>query len=589
MDPVIQGAPGRAGRGRLPSLALSRLLAAALLLAWAALLGTAFLDPSARWLGGATLLDIRSVAGAWTAARGLVVSGTLALLRFAPLGLLAVLALPDREGRLDRAFRVALPAVALALLLALLALTARGGFAPPGPFALLVPGLGVLLGAWAGLAWRRGWWARLLFLPKLALLGAALAIAGLGLAVAALEREPAAPETPSLSSDARRHLVSLFSGKNPRRIPPGETRTLRLTATELDQMVAWAASVGARARTAVRLEPGGVSGTASARVPRTGRWLNVAASARVRIERGRLSVAGPRLRVGGLTVPPLLLDALTPLVVWGLQGDRDLRRVLPAVQELAFAPEGVTLSYGRVDMPPGLIARLVWGEEASEAQREAVYAHVDRLLEVLPTSPPGDARFARALETSFALARARSAAGPAVEENRAALLALGIVLGHSRLARAVGERLDDRRSALAERVRGGTTVHGRADWPRHFTVSSALAVLSAVAPSDAVGRLKEELDADGGNGFSFGDLLADRAGTALAEAATRDEAAAAAMQARLSAGARVGDVFPPGDGLPEGIPDEELQARYGGVGGALYRQLAEEIERRVAACPAYRD
>ncbi len=570
-------------------MTLSNLLAAAGLLAWAALLGTTVLEPNARLLGGADVLDIRSAEGAWTMARGLLVSGALLVLRFAPLGLLAVLALPDRDGRLGRAFRVALPAAALALGLAFLALTVRGGFTPPGPFELLVPGLGTLLGAWTGLAWRRGWWSRLLFLPKVALLAAALAIGGLGLAVAALEREPAAPQTPPLSSDDRRHLVGLFRGNDPREIPPGETRTVRLTAAELDQLVAWAASVGVGARTAVRLEPGGVSGVASFRVPRTGRWLNVAASTRVRIEKGRLSAAEPRLRVGRLTVPPLLLDTLAPFVVAGLRGDRDLRRVLPAVERLALAPEGATLSYGPVDMPRGLVARLVWGEEASGTQRDALHAYVDRLLEVLPAAPQGDARFARALEASFALARARSASGLALEENRAALLALGIVLGHPRLARAVGERLDDRRSDLAERVRAETTVRGRADWTRHFAVSSALTVLSAVAPSDAAGLLKEELDADGGSGFSFGDLLADRAGTTLAEVATRDEASAAAVQARLSAGVRVDAVFPPADDLPEGIPDAELQARYGGVGGPLYRQLAEEIERRVSACAAYHD
>ena len=103
-------------------------------------------------------------------------------------------------------------------------------------------------------------------------------------------------------------------------------------------------------------------------------------------------------------------------------------------------------------------------------------------------------------------------------------------------------------------------------------MSGALTVVSAVAPSDAAGLLKEEMDADGGSGFSFGDLLADRAGTTFAEVATRDEARAAAMQARLAGGFRVDDFFPPADGLPEGIPDAELQSRYGGVGGPLYRR-----------------
>ena len=174
-----------------------------------------------------------------------------------------------------------------------------------------------------------------------------------------------------------------------------------------------------------------------------------------------------------------------------------------------------------------------------------------------------------------------------MEENRAAVLALGTVLGHSRLARAVGEQLDRERAEIAWHVRERTTLRGRADWTRHFAVSGALTVVSSVAPSDAAGLLKEELDADGGSGFSFGDLLADRAGTTFADVATRDEASAAAIQARLAGGFRVDDFFPLADGLPEGIQDAELQARYGGVGGPLYRRTAEEVDRRVSSCSAY--
>ncbi len=592
MDRVIQsGGIGRPVEGGLdwPDLALGNLLSALALLAWAGLLGTTFLDPETRLLGGASLFDLRSGAGVLAVIKGLVVWGVVQAARFVPLGLLAVLAFPDREGRLSRGLRVALPAFALAVVLASAALAARAGFALPGLFELLVPAAGILLGCWAGLAWRRGWWSRLVFLPKLAVVAAGLLLAGFVLAWAALEREPAVPEPAPLTSAERRHLVGRFRGKDPRKIPEGEARTLRLSTRELDQLVAWAAAAGVKARTTVSLVRGGVSGTAAVPMPGTSRWLNVRASALAGIENGRPSLSVPRLQVGRLSVPPLVLDTLVPVAVAGLRVDRDLRRVLPAVERLALGPDEAVLTYRRVDMPRGLVARLVWGEEASEAMREAVYAQVDRLLEVLPATPEGDARFGRALETAFALARDRAAQGSPVEENRAALLALGVVLGHPRIARAVGEKLDDERVRRVESARGGTTLRGRNDWTRHFSVSGALTVLSAVAPSDVAGLLKEEMDADGGSGFSFGDLLADRSGTTFAEVATRDEARAAAVQARLAAGFRTDDFFPAADGLPEGIPDAELQSRYGGVGGALYRRHADEIERRVAACPAYRD
>ena len=119
-------------------------------------------------------------------------------------------------------------------------------------------------------------------------------------------------------------------------------------------------------------------------------------------------------------------------------------------------------------------------------------------------------------------------------------------------------------------------------------MSAALTVLSAQAPSDAIGLFKEELDAGGGSGFSFGDLMADRAGTTFALLATGDDAAARAIQERLAGGFRVDDFFPEAADLPEDIQDAELQSRYGGVGGPLFRSYAAEVERRLWNCPAYR-
>ena len=71
--------------------------------------------------------------------------------------------------------------------------------------------------------------------------------------------------------------------------------------------------------------------------------------------------------------------------------------------------------------------------------------------------------------------------------------------------------------------------------------------------------------------------------------ATGDEAAARAIQERLAGGFRVDDFFPKASDLPEDIQDAELQSRYGGVGGPLFRIYAAEVERRLWSCPAYRE
>jgi hypothetical protein len=145
---------------------------------------------------------------------------------------------------------------------------------------------------------------------------------------------------------------------------------------------------------------------------------------------------------------------------------------------------------------------------------------------------------------------------------------------------------EDLRRAAHSRV-GRVTLRDRQDWRRHFLVSAALALLSNESASDEVGLFKEELDAGkGGSGFSFSDLLADRAGTLWALAATDDEAAARRMQDRLAGSFEIGEIFPQAADLPEGISDDDLQAKYGGVGGKRYREILEEIEWRLATCKA---
>jgi hypothetical protein len=50
----------------------------------------------------------------------------------------------------------------------------------------------------------------------------------------------------------------------------------------------------------------------------------------------------------------------------------------------------------------------------------------------------------------------------------------------------------------------------------------------------------------------------------------------------------VADLFPSIAELPEGISRDDLQANYGGLGGAVTRRLLGEIDRQIAVLPLYR-
>jgi hypothetical protein len=214
-------------------------------------------------------------------------------------------------------------------------------------------------------------------------------------------------------------------------------------------------------------------------------------------------------------------------------------------------------------------------------------ARLRQLVGAGPNLPAGEARFGALLQTAFAPLSADATQGNAVEDNRAAILALGIAIGHERLARFVGLNRKDELVRAAVSLREGVTLRGREDWSRHYALSAALAVLENPLVSDAGGLLKEELDAlTHGSGFSFGDLTADSAGVRFAAAATDSESAAKAMQARLKGGFVVDDFFPAAADLPENLTVDQFRALYGGVGSQNYRQEVSRIQARLDRCAA---
>ncbi len=521
---------------------------------------------------------------------------TLQALAFTPLGFLAVYSLPDRASRLDRLVRVTLPGAALGLALTVLArgLTAGGEWATPGILQLALPLAGMLFGLWLGVVWRRGPRARAWIRPKLSLASALVVVLVLVLARRAVESAPLPLELPRVTTADRHHLSALFRGKNPEKIPAGETRTLRLSEDEVNRLLAMGLELSGDGRSArVELAPDGVHTAASLALPGARalgrRFLNVQVTGRPVVADGTLRLDLTDLSVGAVRVPHWLLGLASPLAGSLLRSEPRLAPALAAIHDLQLGDHAFEIRYGPTTLPRGFLRELIREAAGTQDLLPAVRAHAEHLVRVADSLPRGgEQRFGAALESAFAFAHQRSLAGGRVEENTAAIIALGTLLGHWRVQTLVGTAFDDKTLNAGLRAYGSTTVRGRRDWVQHFLVSASLAAVADVGISQATGILKEEMDSRGGSGFSFGDLLADRAGTAFGSAATRDETAAEAMQDHLARGYRIDDFFPRADDLPENLKESELQARFGGVGGERYRRIVGIIDGRVASCLAYR-
>ena len=131
------------------------------------------------------------------------------------------------------------------------------------------------------------------------------------------------------------------------------------------------------------------------------------------------------------------------------------------------------------------------------------------------------------------------------------------------------------------------TVRGRHDLAQHFTVSAAVTVSAGSGLANAVGLFKELDDSRGGTGFSFDDLLADRAGVRLAELATGTPLSARVLQQRISGELSESDFMPAINNLPPSITELEFKHRYQDLDSEKYGLVDDEIERRIQRCPVY--
>jgi uncharacterized protein YfiM (DUF2279 family) len=171
-----------------------------------------------------------------------------------------------------------------------------------------------------------------------------------------------------------------------------------------------------------------------------------------------------------------------------------------------------------------------------------------------------------------------------VAENRALLLVLGTVMNRSSIFRLVGGDPED---VGPMHYYVHWTLAGRNDLAQHFAISAAIAVAGGSVLADAIGAYKELDDSRGGSGFSFPDLLADRAGVELAEAAIGEQAGG--VQGVMSAdGLEESDFMPSMHDLPEGIMEIEFMQRYRDLDDARYGYVKKEIDTRIALLPLHR-
>lgn len=398
-----------------------------------------------------------------------------------------------------------------------------------------------------------------------------LVLAGLAFLLA-LATSPA----PAIERVATLGLADLERGRaiveslDLKRMKEGEVRNLRLGQQDIALALTWLTGSFGRGGAEVTIDADHMRLAASLRLYKLPRYLNLTLAFQ---PHGDI-LAPTHLRLGKVPLPADLTGKLIGALL----------AISPAAEQYRVLREMLR----RAELRPGQIElTLVWrGAALRKAMKDAGWnpagvgdVALELYRERLAATPGRD--YAPLVGAAFALARERSRKGDPVAENRTAITALAEVVAGGRLIVGANDR--------KPRRKGGARLGGRDDFAQHFGLSAFIAIMGGEGVSDLAGLYKEMRDTNGGSGFSFNDLAANKAGSRLGEVATRSPASARRVQERLADSRDERLFFPVVKDLPEFMNASQFERRFGGVGHPAYIKQVKEIEARVAALPLYRN
>jgi uncharacterized protein YfiM (DUF2279 family) len=384
-----------------------------------------------------------------------------------------------------------------------------------------------------------------------------LAIFGL-LGVAIFDRAPAIqPDRPDAqAANAARALFDRL------RDTGTDFQFVAASAAEVSAAAALAAQAAGVERSRTAIEDGAVVSRISVPVS-FGLWIN----AEGRITPNKAGHAIPSGTAGVLPVPPWMARGL----VWAVrQWFSKPGQKLPGLDAIVR-----NLKIGRSEVSADV--RIPLNSAALTTLARANTAPIDGALTarfycrlVAAQREQGIGDLGGLVRSAFARQQ------QTVEANKARLVAIAMVTVSPKVARLAGAGVE-----AAQRC-GGTdatvALHSRTDLAKHWALSAALAAAFGRDASDVAGVWKELSDsADGGSGFSYVDLAADRAGILIGDRASRGETAAAT--AAWLAKASKGDLLPVSQlALAEGMSEAAFNRRYGAIDGTRHRAAVGRID-----------
>lgn len=421
------------------------------------------------------------------------------------------------------------------------------------------------------------------FLKRLLLLTIVVAVIGAVVSVfRMIEDQPAIPSASMLSTNDLSQAEVFIQNSDPRELEPGEVAAFTVNEHDLELAVGYALSQMNGGGASINLSKGLADVALSARLPDNplGAYLNVEFA----VSQWGPSLAVEHLKIGKVYIPAFIADRVVQSIHQRLQDVPEYSSALSAINGYSISADQINVIY---QWQPDLVKQISSrGRDLliSEEDQQRLLSHASNLASI--TNDPRLAREASLAEVlSPAMLFAKVRGGDPVAENKAAITSLAMYILGMSVPRVLGLPEDSVPPMGKHRL----LLSERPDFTQHFLVSAGLTANAGTGIADTIGLIKELEDSQGGSGFSFTDIGADRTGVRFAELAVGSAAQARAVQDKFAYSLAESDFMAEFRDLPESLEDSDFRRRFGGVGAPAYNTVTEDIENRISSTRFFRE
>lgn len=320
-------------------------------------------------------------------------------------------------------------------------------------------------------------------------------------------------------------------------------------------------------------------------------FINLKGKGIFEIDRKEMTITPNSLQVGSIQIPSFFYHSALALVA---RYHSDLGLPIPFIEDINHIKLRKNLLHIKLNrsLSAGDILRFAPQKKIriSPNEKRFIQQVVFQILLILKDEPAETDLFKKLVSFSFQTTdRLGKDKYDTLTLNKLSVLSMGLFYRIPIISEKIG--IDDELDQLFQVANVKLykyKIFRRKDWAKHFVYSAVLTTLLGEEITKRIGAVKEIRDFKF-SGFSFSDLLADRAGAIFAKQLLSTPENGAILRRKILSGFQVEDFFPNKQDLPDNMKRTEFEEQFKSAESEQYQKIMKEINHQIYQSYAYQD